>query len=83
MELRTLDIVDGPMTSDLVLQNPHGRDNEYLFGMFGRTQPHLSSNHVATFLHENFPRSFAESWIKVTKLKRRMFLSHSGRRFGA
>ena len=57
----TLGTVDGPMTFDLALQKFRGRDNECLFGMFGRTQPHLSSNHVAKFLHENFPRSFTES----------------------
>src|ERR1700733_4603564 len=60
----TLGAVDGPMTFDLALQKFRGRDNECLFGMFGRTQPHLGSNRVAKYLHEQFPRSFTESLSK-------------------
>lgn len=60
----TLGAVDGPMTFDLAHQKFRGRDDECLFGMFGRTQPNLSSNRAAKYLHEQFPRAFTEALAK-------------------
>ncbi|KAF8305479.1 PP2C-domain-containing protein [Clavulina sp. PMI_390] len=60
----TLGNVDGPMTFDLALQRFRGKENECLFGMFGRTQPNLNSNRAARYLHENFAQTFQDALVK-------------------
>lgn len=60
----TLGSVDGPMTFDFAARKFRGRENECLFGMFGRTQPHLSASKAAKFLQEQFPRTFTETLAK-------------------
>lgn len=60
----TLGSVDVPMTFDLALQKFRHRDNESLFGMFGRTQPNLSANLAAKYLQGEFPRVFRDMLAK-------------------
>jgi adenylate cyclase len=42
---------------DLAVPHFRGRDNECLFGIFGRVTPMTNSNRLAKYLHENFSQT--------------------------
>ena len=66
---------------DMVIPNFRGKDNECLFGMFGRPAPTTPSGKVAKFLQESFASVLSqqldelESYEQITDAMRRSFLS--------
>ncbi|QRW08570.1 adenylate cyclase [Ceratobasidium sp. AG-Ba] len=53
----TLGKVEQLNTFDLAVPHFRGRENECLFGIFGRAAPVANSNRLAKYLHENFSQT--------------------------
>lgn len=72
---------------DMVVPNFRGKDNECLFGMFGRPRPTQPSGKVGKFLQENFAGALSqqldelEPFEQITDAMRRSFLQANRRAF--